>query len=282
MLPFTLPLLGRPILWYGFLFALGFFISYFIFPYFLRRDFLENPHLAVFRDSYQTVTKKLTERGVMAVGLGAIIGARLGDVLFYQSTSAWLHNPLSILYVWEGGLASHGAVIGILLALAILARRLRNEGLGFFNLLRLADRIAPFVALAGCFIRIGNFINQEILGKPTDMPWAVLFLHPADGSAVVPRHPVQLYESIAYLVIFIGLYTRWSRQPLFRSEGKCLGLFFTLIFGVRFLAEFFKVEQSTYSTLPFMLTMGQLLSIPLVILGFWLTFRKPREIPSSV
>lgn len=277
MFPFALPFLGRPILWYGFLFALGFFLAYFFIPHFMKRDFQENPQLANFKEDWKTHAKKVTERGIMTVGIGAVLGARLGDVFFYQNPSTWLHNPLSIFYIWEGGLASHGAVIGILIGLMFFARRLRREGLGFFTLFTLTDRAVPFVALAGCFIRIGNFVNQEILGIPTTVPWAVLFIHPADGGLIVPRHPAQLYESVAYLAIFGILYSIWTRRPTFRREGKSTGLFCLLVFGVRFFVEFVKVEQSTYNALPFGMTMGQWLSIPVIIFGLWLFLRAPKE-----
>jgi len=262
---FSLPLLGRPILWYGVLFALGFFAGYKVFARLVRKEFSGN--------EAKILAKRLSEKTLMAVGLGAIIGARLGDILFYQDISTWIHHPISILYVWEGGLASHGAAIGILIGLAVLVRKLRKEkpfsSYRFFSLL---DRAVLSVAIAGFFIRIGNFINQEILGTPTAMPWGVLFLHPADGGPIVPRHPVQLYESFAYLALFALLYTLWNRRPSFRREGLSTGLFLVLLFGFRFLIEFFKIEQSDYS-LSF-LTMGQLLSIPFILLGFYLLRRK--------
>lgn len=280
MFPFLLPLLGRPILWYGFLFALGFFLGYCIFTLFVQRDYAQNPALASFRDSAKVHARKLTERVLLAVGLGSIIGARLGDVLFYQDAATWMADPWSILYVWEGGLASHGAAVGIVIGLGLLARRLRMEGHGFFSFLALLDRAVPFVALAGCCIRVGNFINQEILGLASDLPWAVLFLHPADGSPIVPRHPVQLYEGASYLAIFALLYSLWTYRPSFRSVGRSSGLFLLLVFGSRFLIEFVKVEQSAYAALPW-LTMGQLLSIPFLILGFWLLRRKAKTLVSA-
>lgn len=276
MFPFHLPLLGRPILWYGFLFALAFFLGYIIFSLLVRRDYKENPALDAFRSEAKLHAKRLAERCLMAVGLGAIIGARLGDVLFYQDASSWLHDPLSILYVWEGGLASHGGAVGILVGLGLLVMRLRKEGSEFFRFFTLLDRIVPCVAIGGCCIRIGNFINQEILGIPTSLPWGVLFLHPADGGPIVPRHPVQLYEGAAYLAIFVLLYGLWVRRPSFRREGLCTGLFLILVFGFRFLVEFVKVEQSAYTFLPAWLTMGQILSIPFFIFGLYLLRRTPK------
>ncbi len=234
---------------------------------------MENPALAAFREETKSQTKRLADRALMAVGLGAIVGARLGDVFFYQEAATWWHDPLSILYVWEGGLASHGGAVGILLALALLARRLQREKFGVYTFLALLDRVVPCVALAGACIRIGNFFNQEILGTPSNLPWAVLFLHPADGGAVVPRHPVQLYESFAYLALFGLLFTLWIKRPSFRREGLCSGLFLVLLFGFRFLIEFVKVEQSEYTLIPW-LTMGQILSLPFLLLGLYLLRRE--------
>jgi len=225
-----------------------------------------------FRGEAKVHTKLLAERSLMAIGLGAILGARLVDVFFYQDVSSWWNNPLSIFFVWEGGLASHGGAIGIIIALFILVRRLRREKMGFYSFLSLLDRIVPGVALAGACIRIGNFINQEVLGTPTDLPWAVLFLHPADGSLIVPRHPVQLYESLAYIILSGLLYALWTKKPHFRREGVSSGLFLTIVFGFRFLIEFVKVEQSDYILLSSM-TMGQFLSLPFLAFGIYLLWR---------
>ncbi len=132
-------------------------------------------------------------------------------------------------------------------------------------------------ALAAVFIRIGNFFNQEILGTPTDLPWGVLFLHPADGGAIVPRHPAQLYEALWYLVTFAILMVYWHGRPPFKVAGRLTGLFLILVFGFRFLIEFLKVEQSVYLSSTSLLTMGQWLSLPFVLLGIYLFLRKPLQ-----
>ncbi len=269
--PFCIPWLGRPILWYGFLFALGFFLGYRLFLSILRRDYREEPTLVSFRDTAKKEASRLAERTLFAVGLGTLIGARLGDVLFYQDASTWLREPWTILYIWEGGLASHGAAIGIIIGLSVLASRLRRGGFQVYHFLSLLDRVVPCAALAVSFIRLGNFINQEIVGTPTNVPWAVIFLHPADGGAILPRHPVQLYEAIAYLSVFILLYSLWKWRLLFQSKGRSSGLFLVLLFGFRFILEFFKADLNVYA-IPLGVTMGQLLSIPFLILGFWLLY----------
>lgn len=258
MFHFNLPLLNRPILWYGFFFALGFFLAYLVLLSLIKR-------LPELSKSAKMIAEKMTFYTI----LGAVIGARLGDLLFYQSFSDIVHDPLIIIKVWEGGLASHGGAAGILLALYILSLKLRKEfpKLTFLALLDLA--VIP-TGLAAAFIRLGNFFNQEILGKATQIPWAVVFGHPADGSYPTPRHPVQLYEAFFYLITFTTLYLLWNSGKI-RSKGKASGLFLILIFTFRFFVEFLKEEQSVHVSL---LNMGQWLSLPFIGLGFFLFFRK--------
>ncbi len=259
MFPWNLPLLGRPILWYGFLFALGFFLAYLVFYYLLRKE-----------GSSRKEANQIAEQFLLYVGLGSLIGARLGDVFFYQDPHRWLTNPLEILYIWEGGLASHGAAVGIVVALYLLSKHLKSKFKLSFSFLKVLDYTVIPVALAGTFIRFGNFINQEILGKPTDLPWAILFLHPADGLPVVPRHPVQLYESIGYLIMFFVLLWLFRTKLFFRKTGKTTGVFLILLFGFRLFIECFKEEQSALFASGFPLTMGQLLSVPFILWGIWL------------
>jgi prolipoprotein diacylglyceryl transferase len=258
LIPWNLPLLGRPLLWYGFLFALGFLIAYGVFLTLLRHETAKE---------VKANSKKIADNLTFYIILGAVIGARLFDVLFYENWKAIEADPWSVIKVWEGGLASHGAVVGILVALAIFQKRHRFCSWG-----HLLDLLVLPAAVVAFFIRVGNFINQEILGKPTDVPWAVIFGHPADGSFPVPRHPVQLYEAFYYLAIFIMLWAlrkKWSRW----KDGRLCGLFLILIFTFRFFVEFFKEEQSwwLYGS---PMTMGQLLSIPFVLFGLYLTLRK--------
>lgn len=256
IIPWNLPILGRPILWYGFLFALGFFLSYLVFLSLLRHDKAK---------AVKTNAKKIADSLTLYAILGAIIGARLFDVLFYENWGYILHNPISIFYVWEGGLASHGGVIGILIAFAIFQKKHR-----YFSLLHLVDLAVVPAGLAAGFIRVGNFINQEILGRVTQVPWAVVFGHPADGSYPVPRHPVQLYEAIFYFGVFL---TMWLLRKQWNKEGRACGFFIVLVFGFRFFIEFFKEEQSWWMFGSF-LTMGQLLSLPFIGIGCFLFLRK--------
>lgn len=211
----------------------------------------------------------------MWIFLGTLIGARFGHVIFYRDPTEYLTHPLLFLAVWEGGLASHGALIGILCGALYAYGRVKErfQGVSFRTVL---DILALPVAFAGIFIRLGNFVNQEILGKVTLVPWASIFMHPLDGSAPVPRHPVQLYEALVYATTACILYQLW-RMDLFKDPGKIAGWFFILVFGGRFVCEFFKDTQGVYdSALPLMT--GQLLSIPAVALGiFLLRYKKVQK-----
>lgn len=255
---FSLPLLNRPILWYGFFFALGFFLGYQVLLRVLRSYF----------DFDRENLSKFAEKLAIYVALGAVIGARLGDVLFYQNLSSFLNDPLSLIAIWEGGLASHGGAIGMLFAIALFARHVK---IPFFQVV---DFVVIPTAIAGSCIRIGNFFNQEILGIPTTLPWAVLFLHPADGGSIVPRHPAQLYEAIFYLFIFFLLFSIRKNPYFSKQVGRLTGLFLVLIFSFRFLIEFLKVEQSSSISSSSPLTMGQWLSIPFILLGLVLLWKR--------
>lgn len=264
---FYIPYFHHPITWYGVLFALGFFIAYFLVRAMLT-DYFQSKKLTL--KSAKERALLLTDRLTLLIILGTIIGARLGHVFFYD----WLEykkHPLEIFKVWEGGLASHGAAIGILIAIVIfiLWSRKKFPELHFFVIL---DAIVIPAALVGTFIRTGNFINQEILGKPTDLPWGVIFENPMDGIAWIPLHPVQLYEALFYLGLFILLFLLWKYQPSQLGKGRIAGLFFVGIFGFRFFIEFLKLPQSSLIDESYYGNVGQLLSIPFVIVGLWLFF----------
>jgi phosphatidylglycerol---prolipoprotein diacylglyceryl transferase len=277
MFNFNLPILNRPILWYGFFFAFGFFVGYLILTYLLRRYFLFFTQMGkeevfswqgpIDMVSLKQRTTKFAEQITFYVILGAIIGSRLGDVLFYQNWADIVRDPMSIIAVWHGGLASHGGAIGILIALWLFARKRK---IAFWTAV---DFTVIPTAIAAVFIRIGNFFNQEILGIPTTLPWGIIFLHPVDGGSIVPRHPAQLYEAIVYLCTFAILLLYWHRHPPFQKRGKLTGLFLLLVFASRSFIEFIKVEQSVHVSASSYLTMGQWLSIPFILLGCWLVYR---------
>ncbi|QOP43178.1 prolipoprotein diacylglyceryl transferase [Sulfurimonas sediminis] len=187
--------------------------------------------------------------------VGIVIGARLGHVLFYDPGYYFAH-PMKIFAVWEGGLASHGGGLGVLMALYYGCKKYKTD------FLWLIDRLVIPTALFGFFVRMGNFMNSEILGKPSELPWAIVF----QRVDMIPRHPVQLYEAFSYLFIFFVLVFIYKRNYKKLQKGFLFGLFLVLVFSARFLIEFVKVRQADYS-LGIDLTTGQLLSIPFFIAG---------------
>jgi prolipoprotein diacylglyceryl transferase len=198
--------------------------------------------------------------------LSTVIGARLGHCFFYEP-AYYLANPLEILQPWHGGLASHGAAIGILIGIWLFVRKRKGE----YSFLWIFDRVVITVALAGTLIRLGNFFNSEILGSAANIPWAIIFKHVDD----VPRHPAQLYEAISYFIIFIILAFTYLKHKVKLPEGRIFGMFLTFIFGARFIIEFFKERQSDVE-IGWMLHIGQFLSIPFVIAGIYLWYRSYR------
>lgn len=209
--------------------------------------------------------------------LATIIGARLGHILFYDRALFYFRHPLEIFKIWQGGLASHGAAGAILIALLLLSFKLKNfkPRMGFIQLL---DLVAAPTALAAVFIRLGNFFNQEILGTITEKPWGVLFLNPFDGSAPAVRHPVQIYEALFYLLVFlflIYLALHCSRY-VFAKPGRLIGLLLVLVFSFRFWIEFFKVNESVFTNGGGLL-MGQYLSLPFILLGLVCFFYPSQE-----
>jgi prolipoprotein diacylglyceryl transferase len=238
--------------WYGLLFAMSFIVGYQIMMVIFKR---ENRSEHDLNDL------------VWYMILGTVIGARLGHCFFYNP-DYYLAHPLEIIQVWKGGLASHGAAIGILTALYLFVSKKKN-----FSFLWIVDRIVITVALSGFFIRMGNLFNSEIIGKPTNGKWGVIFVS-VDN---IPRHPAQFYESVAYLLIFIFLLSLYFKLNAKFKNGLLTGIFLILIFGFRFFVEFFKEIQSMFEQSMF-LNMGQLLSIPFVILGIFLLIRKDKKI----
>jgi phosphatidylglycerol:prolipoprotein diacylglycerol transferase len=227
--------------WYGFLFAMAFVAGYFIMTWVFKKEKRPQPDL---------------EQLSVYMIFGTVIGARLGHCLFYNPVY-YLSNPIEILKVWEGGLASHGAAIGILFAVYLFSKKKKN-----YSFLWIIDRIVIVVALAGTFIRLGNLFNSEIIGKPTDVAWAFIFTSVDD----LPRHPTQLYESIAYLIIFLILIFIYYKGFEKNRSGLLFGLFLLLVFTFRFFVEFLKENQSAFEK-GMILDMGQLLSIPFIIAG---------------
>ncbi len=264
---------SRGIRWYGLLLATGFLLSYFVLGYLLKKE--------------SWVQQRIDALAIYTI-VGVVVGLRLGHCLFYDPVH-YLSHPLEILKVWEGGLASHGGAVGIILALLLFARKYK------LNFWYLIDRVAAVVLLAGSFVRVGNLMNSEIYGVPTKLPWGFQFFRVGDDAALAmknavgqcnvadvsclaqhwpARHPTQLYEGIFYFIAFFVLLWLFKRYKDKWKPGVFLGIFLNVVFVFRFFIEFTKESQIEFEGWNFPLDMGQLLSVPFVALGLWLIFRK--------
>lgn len=234
--------------WYSIMFLLAFSIGYRI----MRKIFAKEGR-----------NEQQLEPLLYYLIAGTIIGARLGHCLFYDP-SFYLSNPLKILAVWEGGLASHGGALGIILSITIYCKG-NNE-----SFIWLTSRLTIPIALSAFFIRIGNLFNSEIVGHETSIPWAMTFLRRTDLD-LVPRHPTQVYEALAYLIVFVILlcFYKYFKE---RDKGLILlGVFFVTVFTTRFFIEFLKLNQESYDT-GLIFNTGQFLSIPFILIGLALVF----------
>jgi len=281
--------------WYGLLFMLGFVVSTPVIQHIFRREH---------------VSPRWVEVLTLYMLVGTVVGARLGHVFFYEP-NLLLQDPLEVLKVWHGGLASHGATLSIPLACWLFARH--NQ----FDTLWVLDRIVLVVGIGGACIRLGNFMNSEIGGYPTTVPWAVVFprdtehllpatrplpagavqvarpvrgpnggvshqLLPADtpigpdSLMAVPRHPTQLYEALYCLLLVSLLYYLWNRTKERTPRGLLLGLFMVLLFTQRFLGEFLKEAQVAFEK-DHVLNQGQLLSVPAILVGLWVLWRAGQD-----
>src|SRR6056297_2653198 len=253
---------GLSIRWYGLMFAMAFLSGYLVFTRALKIKRLD---------------EEMLDQLLIYVAIGTIAGARLGHCLFYEP-SYYLSNPIEILKIWKGGLASHGAAIGIVLAIWLYIRKHK------LSFLWLMDRLVIVVPLAGAFIRTGNLFNSEIYGRATDVPWAFIFVRdrvidPVTGSLLpnVPSHPTQIYEALSYLLIFAVLFILYKKKKDEIRDGYIFGLFLILLFSARFFIEFIKNEQVSFE-IGMLFNMGQLLSLPFILIGIGLivyTKRKP-------
>lgn len=225
---------------YGVLFVTGFVLGYFFF----RREAIRK----------SIPVAQLDTLLFLVLGL-SILGARLAHVFFYD-WALYKHNPGSILKIWEGGLASHGGGIGMVLGAWIWCRFVAKV-----SFWRVVDLMAVPTPLAGAFIRMGNLWNSEILGKPTEVPWAFIF----EARDSVPRHPVQLYEAACYMAGSVILFLLYRKFGL-RHTGLLTAAFLLVIFIPRFILEFFKEPQESYD-LGVALNTGQVLSIPFIIVA---------------
>ena len=244
--------------YYSLFFLLAFVFSYIV----VKKQFIKHQ-----------INVELMDSLTVYVVLGTLIGARLGHCLFYDF-AYYSQHPLEIILPFTftpefkitgfQGLASHGGGIGIMVSLILFSKKFK------IKLWFLLDQIALVVPLAGACIRMGNLMNSEIIGKPTDVSWAFVFLKDDN----IPRHPAQLYEAIAYLLIFSFVYLMVKKYP--KPSGFYFGLVIFLIFCFRIAIEFIKEDQSAFEA-GMLLNMGQILSIPFILTGLFIMYMKNKE-----
>ena len=252
---------AREIRWYGLAFAIGFAIGYWIVEQMWKKEQLPPAWI----DSLLIYTMLVT-----------VIGARLGHCLFY-APDYYLANPVEILKIWEGGLASHGGTLGIIIAVYYYSKRVSHK-----SMLWTFDKLVVPTGLVAAMIRLGNLMNHEIYGHPTELPWGFRFienLHQWKAGAEpvfsLPSHPTQLYEATCYLITFVVCLWLYFRKEAWKQEGLIFGIFMILVFGSRFFVEFVKNDQEAFEA-GMLLNMGQLLSIPFVLLGCFCIWRAIR------
>ncbi|MGV8964271.1 MAG: prolipoprotein diacylglyceryl transferase [Candidatus Saccharimonadaceae bacterium] len=250
--PEIVNILGISVRYYGLLFVGGLILCIYILGWIYKRENIPSGHL-----------EKLTIYGM----IGIVAGARLGHCLFYEP-SYYLSHPLEMIlpitfppvggikFVGYQGLASHGGVLGLLIALYFYSRKTKH------SMIDTVDLIAVVAGVSLGFIRLGNFMNSEIIGMPTTKPWGVIFER-ADN---VPRHPAQLYEAISYFIIFAIMVILYKKRRDRLKNGFFFGLGSVLFFTARFVIEFVKEDQVGYEK-GMTFNMGQLLSLPYIIVG---------------
>ncbi|MCC9017628.1 MULTISPECIES: prolipoprotein diacylglyceryl transferase [Flavobacterium] len=250
-----------PLKYYGAFFACGLLLGY-----------------AIVRNIYKKENLSLDNLDSLLVYVivGTILGARLGHCFFYEP-SYFLQHPIEILlpiqkvagvykFVGYQGLASHGGSIGVLIAMVLYCRKYKVK------FLWLLDKMAIGVPVTGAFIRFGNFMNSEIYGKPTNGNWGVVF----QRDDLIPRHPTQLYEAFAYLLIFVILLMMYKSEKIRKTDGLIFGYFLMLLFLARFIIEFFKENQEAFEN-SMLINMGQILSIPFILIGLGLIVWKSKK-----
>lgn len=242
--------------WYSLMFAVGFWIGFNIVARMFKHEGAPERWLGIL---------------LIWTAIGTVVGARLGHCFFYEP-QYYLSHPAEIFKVWKGGLASHGGTIGVILGVFCFS---------FFTSKRSPlwtfDRLVVPIALVGALIRIGNLMNSEIYGHPTDLPWGFIFVRGHEFNTV-PCHPTQIYEALAYLGLFaLLMWMYWKRNDEERP-GLIFGTFLTVLFAARFLIEFVKNDQEAWEA-GMALNMGQILSIPFILVGvFYMirAYRRPR------
>ena len=260
--PAILHIGGFELRWYSLLFVSGFILGWYIMKSFFVRE---------------KISTDLLDPMLYMLLICTIVGARLGHCLFYQPDyylGSW-KGFLEIFMPWKGGLASHGGTLALLLGIWWYARKYgpKND----FDFVWVLDHLVIPVSFAACFIRLGNLFNSEIYGGPTTLPWGFVFER---NGETVPCHPTQLYEAGTYLLLgCVLMWLYWKKlDKVYR--GTFVGIFLTVCFGARFLIEFIKNDQVEFEA-DMALNMGQLLSIPFVLLGIgFLVYAYTRNLPA--
>ena len=264
--PELFTVIGREIRWYGLLWVIGLIVAVFV----VQRIF-----------DKEELPEKWFDSLFIYMMVGIIAGARLGHCLFYEP-AYYLANPIEILKVWEGGLASHGGVIGIIIAVWLYSKRVTKK-----SMLWTFDRVIVPTGFTAAFIRLGNLMNHEIYGGPTSQPWGFKFIENLyawkAGAAPIysePSHPTQIYEAIVYFIVFIvTMYLFWKTDAK-KKQGFLIGIAMIIIFTSRFFIEFLKnvqVESELLMRDNTGLILGQWLSIPFVLWGVWLIWNSFRK-----
>jgi prolipoprotein diacylglyceryl transferase len=240
--------------WYSLAFVIGFAIGYKIVERMWKRE---------------SINPKWLDPLLYYTIIGTMIGARLGHCLFYDP-GHYLAHPIEFLKVWEGGLASHGGVLGIIIAIYFYSKKVSHQ-----SMLWTFDKLVTPTGLVAALIRIANLMNHEIYGHPTNLPWGFRFIknlhnwkQGAEPIFTEACHPTQLYEAICYLITFAVCMWLYFKKDAWKKEGLIFGIFMICIFTSRFLIEFLKNSQETFEE-GMLLNMGQLLSIPFVVAGIY-------------
>jgi prolipoprotein diacylglyceryl transferase len=249
---------SKEIRWYAMAFLIGFAVGYKIVERMWKREKINpgwiDPLL------YYTL-------------IGTVAGARLGHCLFYDP-GYYLSHPVEILKMWEGGLASHGGVLGIIVAIYFYSKRITHK-----SMLWTFDRLVTPTGFVAALIRLGNLMNHEVYGHPTDLPWGFRFVRNiqawrrgAEPVFSAPSHPTQIYEAVCYLITFMLCMWLYFKKEAWKKEGLIFGIFMICIFTSRFFIEFLKENQEPFEE-GMLLNMGQLLSIPFVLAGIYFVRR---------
>ena len=260
--PTIFEIAGRQIRWYGLMWGLGFILAYKYAEWLFKKE--KYPEEWV---------DKLFVYSLISV----VVGARLGHCLFYQ-WDYYTSNPVEILKIWEGGLASHGGVFGVIFAAWLYSKKITKQSVWW-----LFDRIIPSVAVLCFCIRFGNLMNSEIFGFPTDMPWGFEFVRSREWHQLYEGqacHPTQIYEMLYCLTAGVVSYVMYHKFHLQKYVGLITGVSLLIFFGTRLALEFMKNPQVA-EEVGMTLNIGQLLSLPLIALGLYLIWksRTERELP---